>query len=154
MKRDKRRKFIELIIVQNKVSTQEELINLLKENGIETTQATVSRDIRELSIIKERDDSGKICYRQQRVDKRKEIEKLYQAIELYVYSIQCIECINVVHTSPNYANVITAILDGVELVEIVGSIAGYDTIFIISKNQSDADTINKLFKKHIDAMLQ
>ncbi|AUJ33249.1 MAG: ArgR family transcriptional regulator [Liquorilactobacillus nagelii] len=154
MNREKRRKLIELLIVQHEVSTQDELLNLLKENGIESTQATISRDIRELNIVKRSDDQGKIYYTQERMDRRKEIEKLYQFIEISVYSIQQIQFMNIIRTSPNYANVLTAILDGLELIEIVGSIAGYDTIIIISSNISDATTINNIFKTHIDPDLQ
>ncbi|KRM07064.1 arginine metabolism transcriptional regulator [Liquorilactobacillus ghanensis DSM 18630] len=154
MNREKRRKLIELLIVQHEVSTQDELLNLLKENGVESTQATISRDIRELNIVKRSDDQGKIYYTQERMDRRKEIEKLYQSIEISVYSIQQIQFMNIIRTSPNYANVLTAILDGLELTEIVGSIAGYDTIIIISSNINDATTINNLFKMHIDPNLQ
>ena len=55
MKRDKRLEIIKEIVTNNKISTQEELQSLLLERGVEVTQATLSRDIRKLNIIKKRD---------------------------------------------------------------------------------------------------
>ncbi|KRM89033.1 arginine repressor [Liquorilactobacillus vini] len=154
MENDKRRKLIQLLINKKKISTQQELIEQLKENGVEVTQATISRDIRSLNIVKKRDDKGLIYYAQAQVSKENMIWKFYETVEQYVYNVQRIEYINVIHTVPNFANVLTALLDSLEIPEVTGSVAGYDTIMIISSSIDDAMVVEKLFEDHIDASLK
>lgn len=154
MENDKRRKLIQLLINKKKISTQQELIEQLKENGVEVTQATISRDIRSLNIVKKRDDKGLIYYAQAQVSKENMIWKFYETVEQYVYNVQRIEYINVIHTVPNFANVLTALLDSLEISEVTGSVAGYDTIMIISSSIDDAMVVEKLFEDHIDASLK
>lgn len=149
-----RRKLIQLLINKKKISTQQELIEQLKENGVEVTQATISRDIRSLNIVKKRDDKGLIYYAQAQVSKENMIWKFYETVEQYVYNVQRIEYINVIHTVPNFANVLTALLDSLEIPEVTGSVAGYDTIMIISSSIDDAMVVEKLFEDHIDASLK
>ncbi|WP_281164617.1 arginine repressor [Liquorilactobacillus sicerae] len=154
MENDKRRKLIQLLINKNKISTQQELIEQLKENGVEVTQATISRDIRSLNIVKKRDDNGLIYYAQAQVSKENMVWKFYETVNQYVYNVQRIEYINVIHTVPNFANVLTALLDSLEVPEVTGSVAGYDTIMIISSSIEDAIFVEKLFEDHIDASLK
>ncbi|WP_034995129.1 arginine repressor [Liquorilactobacillus vini] len=149
-----RRKLIQLLINKKKISTQQELIEQLKENGVEVTQATISRDIRSLNIVKKRDDKGLIYYAQAQVSKENMIWKFYETVEQYVYNVQRIEYINVIHMVPNFANVLTALLDSLEIPEVTGSVAGYDTIMIISSSINDAMVVEKLFEDHIDASLK
>ena len=62
MKKEERQAIIERVIVQNRIGTQEELIKILKDRGIKATQATISRDIRELHITKKADNTtGTLC---------------------------------------------------------------------------------------------
>lgn len=151
MKKEIRQAKIEQLITQNEIGTQEELMEILAQNGIKATQATISRDIREMRIIKEQNAKGKIHYAIFKGGLPSEEEKMYNAITESVIDITLVQTMNVVHTLPRTANVLSAIIDELEVSEVVGTIAGYDTILIISKNEQDArlvrDTFKKIFEK-------
>ncbi|KRL99694.1 arginine repressor [Liquorilactobacillus satsumensis] len=148
MKKETRQAKIEQLITQYEVGTQEELMKLLTQNGIAATQATISRDMREMRIVKEQSSSGKIHYAIFKGNAVSEKEKLYNSISEAVLEVVPVQFINIVKTLPHNANVLTAIIDELALDEIVGTIAGYDTILVISKSEEDARKVNSLFTKY------
>ncbi|GAJ25195.1 arginine pathway regulatory protein ArgR [Liquorilactobacillus sucicola DSM 21376 = JCM 15457] len=150
MKKEQRQAKIEQIITQNEIATQDELMKALSNVGIKATQATISRDIREMRIIKEQDANGQVHYVIFKGNRQSEEEKLFENIHEMVTDITQVEFINIIHTLPRNANVLTAIIDDLNLKEVVGTMAGYDTILIISKSREDARTVSDLFKKYID----
>ncbi|KRL03176.1 arginine repressor [Liquorilactobacillus capillatus] len=150
MKKEQRQAKIEQLITQNEIATQDELMQALASMGIRATQATISRDIREMRIIKEQDTNGRVHYVVFKGDHQSEEEKLFENIHEMVTDITQVEFINIIHTLPRNANVLTAIIDNLKLKEVAGTMAGYDTILIISKSSEDAKNISALFKKYID----
>ncbi|KRL38584.1 arginine repressor [Liquorilactobacillus uvarum] len=150
MKKEERQAKIAQIINQNEIATQDELMKALSNSGIKSTQATISRDIREMRIVKEQGVGGQLHYAIFKGNRQSEEEKLFENIHEMVTDITQVEFINVIHTSPRNANVLTAIIDDLKLKEVVGTMAGYDTIIIISKSKDDAQMIEKLFMKYID----
>ena len=149
MKKAERQRKIEQLIKQNVIATQDELMRQLEANGIKATQATISRDIRELQIIKEQDSNGVVRYVIFKGNNQNEEEKLIKAIEETVVDIRQVEFMNIIHTLPRNANVLAAILDGQSLPAVAGTLAGYDTVVIISGSKDEASQINSLFTKHV-----
>lgn len=150
MKKEIRQAKIEQLINQNIISTQEALLNALKENGIKATQATISRDIREMKIVKEQDGNGNIRYVIFKANNQTEEERLFQMISEIVTNITKVEFMNVVKTSARNANVLAAIIDDLAIKEVVGTLAGFDTLVLISASAQDAQNVYEMFTEHID----
>jgi len=147
-----RRELMEQLFADNKITTQEQLQQLLRAEGVEVTQATISRDMRILNIVKVSDQNGNTYYKQMKVEGEKNYERLFQEINDNVLGIQRINFINLIRTTVNssYANILAAKLDDLELAEIAGTLAGNDTVVVFSKNEEDAEIVYKMIYEHMD----
>ena len=101
---------MEQLFADNKITTQEQLQQLLRAEGVEVTQATISRDMRILNIVKVSDQNGNTYYKQMKVEGEKNYERLFQEINDNVLGIQQINFINLIRTTVNssYANSLAA----------------------------------------------
>lgn len=147
MKKNRLERIIALIN-QFDVTTQEELLCLLRKDGFDVTQATVSRDIKELRLIKVTDNSGVQKYA---VMSSEGSSPQYNDIfQKSVVSITCAMNDIVIKCYTGMANAACAALDNMNFSEIVGSLAGDDTIFVITKNEDAAlnvaDKLNKIIQ--------
>lgn len=144
----KRHEIILDYIKSNNISTQEEIIEKLKENGFNVTQATISRDIKELKLIKEHYGKNNTRYAvSEKNDNDDNFKMIFARSALIVeeaVNIVVIKCYS------GTANAACIALDGMSLEGIVGTIAGDDTIFAACK---DSDYAHKI-KNHISAMLK
>ncbi|ABD99048.1 arginine repressor [Ligilactobacillus salivarius] len=156
MNRIARRELMEQLFADNKITTQEQLQQLLRSEGVEVTQATISRDMRILNIVKVSDQNGNTYYKQMKVEGEKNYERLFQEINDNVLGIQRINFINLIRTTVNssYANILAAKLDDLELAEIAGTLAGNDTVVVFSKNEEDAEIVYKMIYEHMDGDLK
>lgn len=127
------------IIAEHPVETQEELLAYLRESGIDCTQATVSRDIKELHISKQADGSGVYRYvvSQQR-SHRNVAEKLRAIFRESVTAVDCAGNIVVLKTMPGLGSAAAAAVDSMEISSIVGSLAGDDTVFLVMRSEKGA----------------
>ena len=143
---------MEQLFADNKITTQEQLQQLLRAEGVEVTQATISRDMRILNIVKVSDQNGNTYYKQMKVEREKNYERLFQEINDNVLGIQRINFINLIRTTVNssYANILAAKLDDLELAEIAGTLAGNDTVVVFSKNEEDAEIVYRMIYEHMD----
>lgn len=148
MKKTVRQTKIEQLINQFPIATQEELMARLQDAGIKATQATISRDIREMQIVKQQDASGLSRYVIYKAGNQNELQHLYRAISETVTEVERIHFINVIHTLPSYANMLAAILDDLNLPEVAGTLAGHDTIAIISSSETEAIKMFDMFDTH------
>jgi transcriptional regulator of arginine metabolism len=121
------------LIQQKELETQEDLIQALLEHGISVTQATISRDIRELQLVKQHLENGVCCYR---LPEQTPISDhlLRDAILRTDYAGQ----IAVLHCRSGTAQAICAAVDARQDHRIVGTIAGDDTIFILLRSEEQA----------------
>lgn len=151
MNHQERRKLIQNLVANNKITTQEQLLKMLEAQGVTATQATISRDIHALNIVKGSDQHGQTFYTQLRVDTANQHQRLYDAIYHNVISATVIQFMNVIKTTPNssYATILAGLLDESDLTDIVGTLAGNDTLITISKTNDDANQINKLVSEHM-----
>ena len=135
--KEKRQRAIREILSTRSVSTQQELMDALQEKSISATQATLSRDIRELGIVKQQDESGKTRYC---LPRQEDVSRLSLPLIVTdaVRSVDCAANIVVVKCRSGMADAACAALDEMALDWVVGTIAGDDTIFILLRTQKQA----------------
>ena len=133
-----------LNIIQNtEVETQEQLLSLLKQRGFQTTQATISRDIKELRLVKELTGTGGYHYvaSGRRTASGSEA-RLRNIFKEGFTSIDMAQNIIVLKTMPGLASAACSALDGMEIPGMVGSIAGDDTAILIMRDNAAAQQFN------------
>lgn len=147
MKSQRHAKIIELIN-KNDIETQEDLTAMLKQNGFDTTQATVSRDIKELRLVKIADDKGRYKYAQKAsTDELRLSAKFTRILEETVIRIDVSTSFVVIKTYPAMAQAAASAIDNMNWEEIVGTIAGDDTIFVALKTIEDAEVFCEKVKE-------
>lgn len=127
------------IISTTNVETQEQLLQLLQEAGFTSTQATISRDIKELRIVKELTSFGTYRY----TTAAREVPNTFSS-RLNTIFRECVtnfdyaQNIIVIHTLPGLANAAASALDAMNMSVVLGSIAGDDTVFIVMRDTNAA----------------
>lgn len=149
MKKSERQAVIEQLISEYPIATQEELMAKLKAEGIAATQATISRDIREMQIVKTPDEHGQTRYAIFKTTNKNEQDRLFETLHDVVTSIDRVEFMNIIHTLPSNGNLLAAIIDDLNLPEVSGTLAGHDTIFVVSPNTTVAKQLYESFASHI-----
>lgn len=139
---------IKELIEQRAIETQEELADALREQGIEITQATVSRDIKELMLIKVPTGNGGYRYafppEQNIVFSKARLERAFQESVVGMdYSLNLI----VIRTLPGQAQAVAYIIDNIKYSDIIGTVAGDDTICIIVKPPEKVAEVLERFRK-------
>ena len=152
MKNSRQQKILELIREYD-IDTQETLMKKLSEAGFVVTQTTVSRDIRQLNLVKGITSKGSYKYVAPDVRRESGIPVLNSAITDSVTKIDSACNIVVVKTFPGMANAIAVCVDSLYHDDIVGSVAGDDTILLVSKTAESAEllaaTLRDTFGKKI-----
>ena len=148
MKVDRHSKIVELI-GKYQIETQEELAAYLKEAGYQVTQATVSRDIRELKLTKVQKENGRQRYSVMQTQ-RDFGEKYLRILRDCYVSMDMAQNILVIKTVSGMANAVCAALDSMQMQEIVGSIAGDDTIMCAIRTVEDTTALMKKIKKIVE----
>ncbi len=144
MKSSRQEKILE-IISKNNIETQEELIEALKKEGIVATQATASRDIRQLKLLKVMVD-GVYKY----VAPKKELDELSEYNSALILSIREIKyALNnvVIRTAPGLAQAVAAGVDSLRENDILGSVAGDDTIILVTSSEEASERIAQKLSK-------
>ncbi len=143
MKNKRHNKILDIIKLQN-VETQEMLQELLQDYGFKVTQATVSRDIKELKLIKKLDENGVYKYVSPLDSKIK--QNIFMDTVMGVdYAMNTI----VVKCHTGMAQAACAALDSMNYDNIVGTLAGDDTIFVLMKTEADAERLCRIFHRMI-----
>lgn len=137
MKRNRHDKILE-IIREKDIETQEELAAALKESGYTVTQATVSRDIRQLGLSKSPSPSGKLRYVLIRKEENQPSDKYARVLKDSFVSAENAQNLLVIRTVSGMAMAAAAALDAMDHTQIVGCIAGDDTIFAAMRTTEDA----------------
>lgn len=148
MKLRRHEAIIDLVNNQD-INTQEELMENLQKQGFKVTQATVSRDIKELRIFKALGKDGKYRYStggRNALDKTSGFESLFASS---VEEVDSAENIVVIKTMTGMAQAVCMSLDNIDFENIVGTIAGDDTIFVLCRNLKATEEMLNKFKKLI-----
>ena len=146
MKKYTRQRIILDLIENNEIETQEELAELLNEKGISITQATISRDIKDLRLIKVLTENGKYKYASVDYEKEGVTERLLIILKTSVLELSLLENLIIVKTIPGAAQVCASVIEDFHIDGIKGTIAGDDTIFIAAA-KSDIACIYKRLEK-------
>ena len=146
MKKNRHDKIIE-IITNHVVETQEQLACLLKEAGYDVTQATVSRDIRQMKLTKQVTPDGRQKYVYTTADPEVMHDKYVNVLKAGFVSMDVAQNILVIRTVSGMAMALAAAIDALEMQQVVGCIAGDDTIFVAIKTNEEAkDMMNAFYE--------
>ena len=140
---------IKEIIDKNKVETQEDLAAALRAEGIEVTQATVSRDIKELMLVKVPDANGQYHYAYPKEHNMLLTPgRLERTFQDSIIGIRVSQCMVVIRTLPGTAQAVAYAVDYMKWEEVLGTIAGDDTVFVAMENEDGGKAFLKRFKDH------
>lgn len=150
MKANRQKKILELIAEKN-IETQEQLLHELQECGFRSTQATVSRDIKELRIIKSLDGFGSYRYSVPHKDHGERFDSRFRVIfRECVISIDAAQNLVVIKTMPSLAAAAGANIDALHMPSVVGTLSGDDTTLVVMRDSEAAmdfcDEIRKMLE--------
>ena len=149
MKSERQAQILELIVEQE-IETQNQMMEALLAKGIRSTQATLSRDIKELRLVKELSPGGGYRYvapvREESQDHTDRLRKIFREC---VVSFDTAQNLVVIHTLPGLANAAASAMDNMEIPNLVGTIAGDDTVFLAMRSTGNAED----FRREIGEML-
>ena len=145
----KRQALIREIVENQSIQTQEELADALAAHGMVVTQATVSRDIKEMHLLKVLSEEG--GYRYATMDKSEQgmNERLIRMLADSVVDMSSANNLIVIHTLPGSAHVAGEAVDSLHWPEVLGTIAGDDTILVIVRSNEDVDGVLRRFRSII-----
>lgn len=138
MKNDRQNHLLQ-IITEESIETQEQLLERLRARGIKSTQATISRDIKELHLIKEPAGQGRYRYAvSAHRTKLNFADRLRTIFRESLLSAEYAQNIVVIKTMPGLAQGAASALDGMTIADMVGSLAGDDTVMIVMRDTESA----------------
>src|SRR5665811_838137 len=150
MKRQERLRIIREIIKEKKMSSQEDLLEELNKRGFTVTQATVSRDISSLNLVKVRDALQNEYYGlsfNYQGDPHTGFQRIKTKFKENVVTVEMANNIIVIKTNPGEAQGVAAAIDGSNFEEILGTVAGDDTIICVANSEDNAKKILKFFQQ-------
>lgn len=148
--RKQRQNQILSLIENEQIFTQDELIQRLREHGFETTQATISRDIKELKLVKKIGANGKSVYSVNKVETATPIGNFYDIFAGTVISVDYAMNTCVIKTHVGMASAACAAIDAMHLEGVVGTLAGDDTIFVLCRNEENTERFCESVKSMIN----
>jgi len=142
-----RQRAIEELVEKEFISTQAEIAEHLQAKGMDVTQATISRDVTELRLVRLPAGDGKHRYRATPMSAQEDVmDELSQRFKLFIQDVDRGENIIVLRTDEGHASGIAYVLDKLERDEIIGTLAGQDTILVIAKTVAEAITLHDEFE--------
>ena len=143
MNKEKRLAIIKKVIQENEIKTQEQLVEELSKLGLRITQATISRDIRELSLVKYPSKTGGTRYGFIGDHKYNDTMKLRKKMQDALLNIERIEYFIILRVLPGHAHSFGAILDELDWEEKAATICGNDTCMIICRAVDQAEILEE-----------
>jgi transcriptional regulator of arginine metabolism len=148
----KRQQVLREVVSRQGLGDQHHLLVELKKQGIATTQATISRDLNEMGFIKVRVETG--VYRYEYFEKVSDAslrERLKVLFANFVTEIKSANNLILLKTSPGNANGVASLIDGIQRKEILGTIAGDDTILVVIRDSENRKNVEKEFKMLLES---
>src|SRR5579871_3745373 len=133
------------LIDREAVSSQEELKQKLQERGISATQATVSRDLKELGLVKRAGDGAYVRPGAERGTTAQLDEQLRRAVQTLVRALERVDALLVVRTDRGQAQGLAEWIDRARLAEVAGTIGGDDTILLVCRGTDAAIALERRF---------
>ena len=141
----KRQALIREIVEAQSIQTQEELAEALRAHGMVVTQATVSRDIREMHLLKVLAEDGSYRYATMEKSDSGMNDRLIRMLTDSVVEMNSANNLIVIHTLPGSAHGAGEAVDSLRWPEVLGTIAGDNTILVIVRTNEEVDTVMKRF---------
>ena len=137
-----RQNIILQIISEQEIETQNQLMDVLAQHGVSSTQATLSRDIKELYLYKEPLGGGRSRYAvSNKADHIDNTKRLKLILNECCVSADCAGIVVVLKTLPGLADAAGAALDAMRLPDMLGCISGNDSVAVIARNEQDASRL-------------
>ncbi len=150
MKQGRQSMILELIDSHN-VETQDELSTLLKEKGFEVTQATISRDIKELKLIKVQSENGAYKYAASGREMLGKLDIFKRVFRDTVLSVETAASLVVVRTMTGSANAAAEAIDELDVPEVAGTLAGDNTIFVAVRKEGMQNRVVEILSGMLSA---
>ena len=134
------------LVGRNAIHSQEQLRRRLRVKGFDVTQATLSRDIRDLGLVKRAADSAYQRQQAELVAPPSAGAALQRAMGEYASGVDRVQQLVVVRTGPGQANALAQVIDRAQLPDVVGTLAGDDTILVISRDGKRARALERALR--------
>jgi transcriptional regulator of arginine metabolism len=138
------------LVSERELSTQSDVVEALRDEGVEAVQATVSRDIAQLGLVKVRGESGRLVYAHAGAADLDRLGELTAALRRWVVGLEPAGGLVVIRTPPGCANAVGKAFDDVALPEVAGCLAGDDTIFVAPRQGTTPDELVQQLRHHLD----
>lgn len=142
--KEQRHRAIQEVISSESISTQAELVDRLRARGYDVTQATVSRDINELRLVRVPLGRGKHKYALAQLELAEDVmDELRRIFQTFVHDVDRGENVVVLKTTDGHATGIALLMDRLRRDDIVGTLAGEDTIMVVGRTVADAKALQE-----------
>jgi transcriptional regulator of arginine metabolism len=138
------------LVQEHRLSTQEEVADALRQQGLDAVQATISRDIAQLGLVKVRDEGGRLVYALPGAADLDRLSELTAALRRWAVSLDPSANLLVVRTPPGCANALARVIDEARLPDVLGTIAGDDTITVIAREGVQGTAIERELRHHLE----
>jgi transcriptional regulator of arginine metabolism len=138
------------LVGEKQLSTQSDVVQALRDEGLDAVQATVSRDIAQLGLVKVRGDDGRLVYAHPGASDLDRLSELAAALRRWVIGLEPAGNLVVLRTPPGFANALARAVDDAALPELAGCIAGDDTIFLAAREGFSAAELADQLRHHLD----
>ena len=138
------------LVGEQQLSTQSDVVQALRNEGLDAVQATVSRDIAQLGLVKVRGDDGRLVYAHPGASDLDRLSELAAALRRWVVGLEPTDNLVVLKTPPGFANALARAVDDAALPEIAGCIAGDDTIFLAAREGFSAAELAEQLRHHLE----
>ena len=150
MSKLERRSAIIRLVQERELSTQAELVEALRELGIEAVQTTVSRDIHQLGLVKVRRSNGRLVYSLPGAADLDRLAELGAALRRWTISIEATGNLVVILTPRGYAAPLADAIDAAGLAEVAGTVAGDNTVFVAAREGISGSEVAELLQHHLE----
>jgi len=138
------------LVEQHQLSTQAEVTDALRDQGIDAVQATVSRDIAQLGLVKIRNGEGKLVYTLPGAEDLHRLSELTAAMRRWAVSLVPTGNLVVITTQRGYATPLADALDAAALADVAGTIAGENTIFVAARDGLTGAELAEALRHHLE----
>ena len=148
MSKSQRQHLLAKILEEQAVSSQAKLVELLKAEGIDVTQATLSRDLEELGAVKVRVPVGDSVYAvpDNPTERVLPVDHLRRVLGEWLVEVSVSDNIVVLRTPPGSAHVVASAVDRASLPEIIGTVAGDDTVILVAASDTTGEKVSERLK--------
>ena len=138
------------LVAERPLTTQEEVAEALREQGLDAVQTTISRDIAQLGLVKVRDDEGRLVYALPGASDLDRLSELTSALRRWALTLTPSHNLLVITTPPGHANALAQAIDQARLSDVVGCVAGDDTIMVVAREGVPATQLEAGFRHHLE----